>query len=91
MMGMWESNATQVSTLYPSITLHRQLCLFLPPVDENYRNGHIRLVGGRHNWEGRVEMFWNKTWGAISSHNWNTSEAQVACRQLGHESHGELN
>ncbi|CAI8018658.1 Neurotrypsin [Geodia barretti] len=51
-------------------------------IDENYRNGDIRLVGGPHNWEGRVEIFWNGTWGTISDVDWGMSEAQVVCKQL---------
>ena len=46
-------------------------------------------MGGSHNWEGRVEIFWNKTWGAISSANWGASEATVACRHLGLPSDGK--
>ena len=40
-------------------------------------------MGGPHNWEGRVEIFWNGTWGTISDTDWGTSEAQVVCKQLG--------
>ena len=51
-------------------------------VDENLRSGDIRLVGGQHNWEGRVEVFLNGTWGTISSTNWGTTETKVVCRLL---------
>ena len=33
-------------------------------------------------WEGRVEIFWNGTWGTISYADWGMSEAQVVCTQL---------
>ena len=39
-------------------------------------------MGGPHNWEGRVEIFWNGTWGTISDVDWGMSEAQVVCKQL---------
>ena len=58
-------------------------------VDENIRSGDIRLVGGQHNWEGRVEVFLSGTWGAISSTTWATTEAKVVCRQLNLPSQSE--
>ena len=39
-------------------------------VEGSYREGDIRLVGGPHNWEGRVEIFWNGIWEAISDSQW---------------------
>ena len=40
-------------------------------------------MGGANNWEGRVEIFWNGTWEAITDQTWTVAEAQVACTQLG--------
>ena len=59
-------------------------------VDENYRNGDLRLVNGSNNWEGRVEMFWKGAWGTISSINWGAAETKVVCRQMGLASEGKL-
>jgi hypothetical protein len=59
-------------------------------IDDNYRNGDIRLVGGPHNWEGRVEVYWNRTWGAISDNQWSTSDANVVCKQLKHSDSGAV-
>ena len=78
MTRMWESNATQVRLNNYSIC---EVLLWIS-VDDNYRNGDIRLVGGPHNWEGRVEIFWNGIWGTISDADWGMSEAQVVCKQL---------
>ena len=52
----------------------------------SYREGDIRLVGGPHNWEGRVELFWNGEWGAISDSQWTNTDALIVCRQLQHAS-----
>ena len=41
-------------------------------------------MGGATNWEGRVEIFWNGDWGAISDSLWSTADANVVCRQLLH-------
>ena len=41
-------------------------------------------MGGPRNWEGRVEVFWTGTWGAISDSQWSTTDANVVCKQLKH-------
>ncbi|XP_066488385.1 lysyl oxidase homolog 3 isoform X2 [Tiliqua scincoides] len=43
----------------------------------------IRIVGGRTPFEGRLEVKRAGRWGTICSTSWGTSEAMVACRQLG--------
>lgn len=46
-------------------------------------NLNVRLVGGRSDNEGRVEVFYNNTWGTICDDYWDQREAQVICRMLG--------
>ncbi|KAM4708323.1 lysyl oxidase homolog 3 isoform 2-T2 [Discoglossus pictus] len=43
----------------------------------------IRIVGGRTDFEGRVEVKLGSSWGYLCSDGWTTKEAMVACRQLG--------
>ena len=52
-------------------------------------DGEIRLANGHTQYEGRVEICLNNTWGAVCSsqtyyyYQFDMEEAAVVCRQLG--------
>ena len=50
--------------------------------------GDIRLTGGTYSNEGLLEVYCNGEWGTVCDDSFSSTDAIVACRQLGYNEYG---
>ena len=47
----------------------------------------LRLVNGTKEWEGRVQVYYNNTWGDICADGWSSTNGEILCKQFGFQSY----
>ena len=48
-------------------------------------NGELRLVEGKSEWDGRLEICFGQRWGTVGNDGWTVVNSQVICNAFGYD------
>ena len=80
-IGISSIKALQFLNINLKYSVYMMYWLFVLILDTE--RAPVRLVGGSSVNEGRVEVYFNNTWGTVCHDGWDRTDAKVVCRQLG--------
>ena len=64
--------------------------MYVSDTPDNCIDGDVRLVSGRSDLEGTVQICVFGYWGTICDNSWDSRDAYVVCKQLGYSTIGNL-
>ena len=83
------SNTTlSIDTTCDIETVQDSQCNINPMNEVECAHGELRLMNGRTEMEGRVEVCLGGQWGTVCTHQWTSKNTDVVCGQLGFLSSG---
>lgn len=90
-MVMWEYIAYQVWCLHYTSQNLLRLFVNLNTVYSAYcDNWELRLSEGKTEFEGRLEVCFNRRWGTVGSEGWSQANSQVFCNNYGYDATGNF-